>query len=180
MALPTTSTDNVRIGSTGFVLYAATGTTLPTTATAVPAAGFLANDVGYLSDAGITMSIGRETTDIKAWQNGDTVATIQTGHTVTLALEMLETNSDSLELYFGNFSSSSVEVDGTAPSQKAMIFHVEDSGNDIRIVVPIAKVTETGDVTFANADAVKWPITVTAYPDGNGNKAYIYFASEAS
>ncbi len=180
MALPTTSTDNVRVGATGYTLFAATGTTLPTNATTAPAAGFLANDVGYLSDAGITMSIGRDVTDIKAWQNGDTVRTIQTGHTVSFQFEMLETNSDALELYFGNFSSSSVEVDGTAMPQKAMIFHIEDTGNDIRVCVPIAQVTESGDVTFANSDAVKWPVTVTCFPDGNGNKAYIYFNSEAS
>jgi hypothetical protein len=61
-----------------------------------------------------------------------------------------------------------------------MIIHVEDAGNDIRIVIPNAQVTESGDVTFANGAAVAWPLTVTAFPDGNGNKAYIYFASEAS
>src|SRR5688572_30776964 len=180
MALPTTSTDNVRVGATGYLLYAATGTTLPTNATAAPAAGFLANDVGYLSDAGITMSVGRETTEITAWQNADVVRTIQTGHTVTFQFEMLETNSDSLELAFGNFSASSVEIDGTVPANRAFVIHVEDAGNDIRIVVPIGQVTENGDVTFANADAVKWPVTITAFPDGNGNKAYIYLASEAS
>lgn len=180
MALPTTAVDNVRVGSTGYILYAATGTTLPTTATGAPHALFLANDVGYLSDAGITMSVGRETTDIKAWQNGDTVRVVQTGHTVTFAFEMLETNSDSLELYFGNFSASSVEVDGSTMPQKALVFHIDDAGNDIRVVVPFGQVTETGDIVFANGEAVKWPVTITAYPDGNGNKAYLYFASEAS
>ncbi len=180
MALPTTATDNVRVGASGYALYAATGTTLPTAATTAPAAGFLANDVGYLSDAGITMSIGRETTDITAWQNADVVRTIMTGHTVTFAFEMLETNSDSLELAFGNFASNTVEIDGTVMPNKAFILHVDDGGNDIRIVVPNGQVTENGDVTFANNDAVKWPVTITAFPDGNGNKAYIYLASEAS
>lgn len=180
MALPTTSTDNVRVGATGYALYAATGTTLPTNATAAPAAGFLANDVGYLSDAGITMSIGRETTDITAWQNADVVRTIMTGHTVTFQFEMLETNSDSLELAFGNFSANTVEIDGTVMPNKAFILHIDDGGNDIRIVIPNGQVTENGDVVFANNDAVKWPVTITAFPDGSGNKAYLYFASEAS
>lgn len=180
MALPTVASDNVRVGATGYVLYAATSTTLPTNATSAPHANFLAGEVGYLSDAGITMSIGRETTDITAWQNADVVRTIQTGHTVTFAFEMLETNSDSLELAFGNFSSSSVEIDGTVMPNKAFVLHVEDAGNDIRIVVPNGQVTENGDIVFANSDAVKWPVTITAFPDGNQNKAYIYFASEAS
>jgi hypothetical protein len=152
MALPTTATDNVRVGATGYLLYAATGTTLPTNATSA----------------------------ITAWQNADVVRTIQTGHTVTFAFEMLETNSDALELAFGNFTSSSVEIDGTVMPNKAFVIHVEDAGNDIRIVVPNGQVSENGDIIFANADAVKWPVTVNAFPDGNGNKAYIYFASEAS
>lgn len=180
MALPTVASDNVRVGATGYALYAPTGTSLPTNATSAPAAGFLAGDVGYLSDAGITMSIGRETTDITAWQNADVVRTIMTGHTVTFQFEMLETNSDSLELAFGNFASNTVEVDGTTMPNKAFILHVDDAGNDIRIVIPNGQVTENGDVTFANNDAVKWPVTITAFPDGNQNKAYIYFASEAS
>lgn len=171
--------DNVRVGVTGVIYNAATGTTLPTNATTAPAAGFLAGEIGYVSDAGITQSIGADTTDITAWQNGDVVRTVQTSHTVTFQFEMLETNSKTLATYFGNFSSSSVQVRGDQMGRSAWVIHVEDSGNDIRIVIPDGQITERGDIVYASAEAVRYPITITAYPVSDV-KAYIYYASETS
>ena len=40
--------------------------------------------------------------------------------------------------------------------------------------MPNGQVTEVGVVTFAATEAVGWNVTMTAYPDANGNNAYIY------
>lgn len=172
--------DNVRVAVTGAVYYAATGTALPTNATTALNASFLANDVGYISEDGITMSVSEDITDIKAWQDGAIVRKVQTGHDVTFQFAMLETASDPLNLYFGNFSANAVEVDGSTMPRQSIIIQVDDGGNDIRIVIPDGQVTERGDIVFANAEALTYDVTITAYPDGSNNKAYIYFASEAS
>lgn len=170
---------NVRVGTTGQVFAAPTGTTLPTNATTAPHATFLAGEIGYVSDAGITQTIGAESTSIVAWQNADVVREIQTSHTVTFQFEMLETNSKTLAAFFGNYSASTVEVTGEQLGRQAWVIHVEDAGNDIRIVIPDGQITERGDIVYANAEAVRYPITITAYPVSDV-KATIYYAGAGS
>ena len=172
--------DNVRVAVTGAVYYAVSGTALPTNATTALNAAFYANDVGYISEDGITMAISEDITDIVAWQDGAVVRKVQTGHDVTFQFSMLETASDPLNVYFGNFSSNTVEVDGSTMPRQSYVIQVDDGGNDIRIVIPDGQVTERGDIVFANAEAISYDVTITAFPDGSNNKAYIYFASEAS
>ena len=53
--------------TTGAVLYAAVGTTLPTDATTAPY-GFTSG--GYVSEDGLTLSASFNTTDIKDWSKG--------------------------------------------------------------------------------------------------------------
>jgi hypothetical protein len=172
--------DNVRVAVTGAIYYAPTGTALPTSATAALNAAFLANDLGYISEDGITQSISEDITDIKAWQNAAVVRKIQTGHDVTYQFGMLETASDPLALFYGNFAGGVAEIDGGSLPRMSFIIQVDDGGNQIRIVIPDGQVTERGDITYANADAVIYDVTLTAFPDGSGNKAYIYFSSEGS
>lgn len=172
--------DNVRVAVTGAVYYAPTGTTLPTNATSALNAAFLANDVGYLDESGIVQSLATATTDIKAWQDSAIVRKLQTSHDLTYKMVMLETASDPLSLYYGNFASSASIINGTVLDHHAFVFQIDDGGNDIRVVVPDGQITERGDITYANAGAVTYDVTITAYPDGSNNKSYTYFSSEGS
>lgn len=43
-----------------------------------------------------------------------------------------------------------------------------------RIVVPSAKVTEVGDITYTDEDAIGYETTITAMPDSEGNTHYEY------
>lgn len=163
---------NVRVGVTGVVYVAPLGTPLPVSSATTPNAAFV--DLGYVSDGGITQSISVDTTDIKAWQNATTVRTLQTGHTVTYQLEFLEVNWATLDTFFGNFSGGVSELTSDQTLRKSWIFHVDDGDDDIRIVVPEGQITERGDTVLVSGDAVKLPITITAYPDDSGVKAYVY------
>lgn len=172
--------DNVRVAVTGAIYFAPTGTTLPTDATTALHASFLANNLGYISEGGITQSISEDITDIKAWQDAAVVRKIQTGHDVTYQFGMLETASGPLAVFFGNFTAGAVELDGSSLPRRSYVIQIDDGGNDIRIVIPDGQVTERGDITYANADAVIYDVTITAFPDASNNKAYIYYASEGS
>lgn len=170
---------NVRVGVTGAVFAAPAGTTLPTDAVSAINAAFV--DVGYVSEEGVATATATETNDITAWQNGDIVRKVQTAHDFTVAFTMIETNAKSLELYYGNYTggpggaSAVVQVKGVQGYRGRFVINVIDDQEEIRIVIPDGQVTERGDVTYVNGDAVSYPVTITCYPDSSAVKAYIYF-----
>src|SRR5687768_11806245 len=65
---------NVRVGITGGVRSAAVGTTAPTDPTSAYGAGW--NEYGYISEDGVEETFTSESTDIRAWQNGVLVRTV--------------------------------------------------------------------------------------------------------
>jgi hypothetical protein len=179
--MPDLVADNVRVGVTGGVYVAASGTSLPTNATSALAAGLQSGQFGYIDEAGVSLAIDEETTDIRAWQNGATVRTTKTGQTVSLSFTAMETNSVVLDNFFpGGFAASAAELTAEQSANKVWVVQVEDQGNDIRLVFPSAQVTSRGTVTFANGSAVTYPFTISAYPDSSGVSMYYYIASEAS
>lgn len=165
---------NVMVGVTGAAFVAPIGTTVPTDAEAPVAVAFL--DVGYIHEDGVTQSIETDVTDIKAWQNGDVVRKIQTQHDYTLNLKMIETTSTALKLYYADATAtaSAVKVTGAQSEHSAWVLEVRDGEKTVRIVLPDAQITERGEVTYKTDEAVAYDITITAYPDKNGVKAYIY------
>lgn len=175
---------NVRVGVTGAVYFAPSGTAVPTSVSTALNAAF--NDVGYIGEDGITESTATDSTDIRAWQNGDIVRRVQTSHDYSVSFTMLETKAKALELYYGNFTagpggaSGVVEIDGSQPYRGAFVLHVIDDTDLIRVVIPDGQVSERGDVQRVNGDATAYPITITAYPDSSGNKAYIYYETDAA
>lgn len=175
---------NVRVAVTGGVYRAPAGSVLPTDATAALASPFTDGEVGYATDEGVTQSIESDTTDLQAWQNGETVRTIQTSHTLTYALSLMETNENTLETYYGNHtgttSAGSVVINAEQGVRGAWVIQVLDGTHRIRICIPDGQVTERGETSFVNGEAIAYPITITCYPDNSGNKAYIYHADLGS
>lgn len=165
---------NVRVAVTGAALVAPLGTTAPTNSTTAVAATF--KDVGYISEDGVTQSISTDVSDIKAWQNGDVVRKVQTSHDYTLQFSMIETTDTTLKLYYADSTATAgaVKVTGAQSAHNVWVLDVKDGDDTIRIVLPDAQITERGEVTFKNDEAVGYDITLTAYPDTSGVKAYIY------
>lgn len=172
------SATNVLVGVTGSVYFAPAATAVPTTVGGSLNGAFA--DVGYISEDGVTTSTSTDTNDIRAWQNGDIVRRIQTSHDFSVSFSMLETNSRSLELYYGNYTGGAVTVDGSQPYRGAFVLNVVDDTNDIRIVIPDGQISERGDVQYVNGDAALYQVTITAYPDANGDKAFIYYGTSGA
>lgn len=167
-----TTSDNVRVAVTGGAYFAPTGTTLPTSPTAALDAAF--EELGYLSEEGITQTIDESITNIKAWQNGDIVRKVQDEHDVTFAMSLLETSDQTLDVYYGNYVNGTVEIKADNETRGEWVLNIVDGGDRLRIVIPDGQVTDRGDVQYVNGNAVMYPITITCYPDADDVKAYLY------
>lgn len=166
----------VRVGVTGEVYNAPSGTTMPTTPTATLNVAF--KGLGYLSEDGITMSVSTDTTDIKAWQNGDVVRKIQTGSDVTFGFTAIELNPVSLAAAFGNYtatdtSQGQVNITGNALATQTWVIDAVDGLARVRIVIPLGQPILDGDMPIGSSDPISLPMTITAYP-WLGVKALMY------
>ncbi len=164
----------VFVGISGVVYHAPLSTAasaVPSAASGTPNAAFKA--VGYVDDKGLTETPNTSTNKVKAW-NGDIVRVIQTEHDVTYKFNMLETNAETAAMYFGNGTAASGVVNSTVLANEMYLFDVADGTKVERIYVPNGQVTDRGPRVFVNSDAVSYAMTVTAFPDASGNKAYRY------
>lgn len=179
---------NVLVGTpdqatTGAILSAPIGTTLPTKATDTIDAAF--TDCGYISEDGLEFAPDYSTTDIPDW-SGATVRRLLEQFTGELTWTMLETNEAAMKVAFGDDYVTSVgattshgtqmtiQIGAHQPARKSWAFKMKDGDAKILIVAPNAQITSVDTVTFASNDAIKWPVTLTTYADANGHNLYIY------
>lgn len=178
---------NVRVGVTGAVYVAPTGTAAPTNEGSSLNAAFA--DLGYVGEDGVTESRDRTVDTIKAWQNGDTVRQVVTEATYQLSFTMIETREATVELYYGNapVSGSVVVVPTKTGGRKSFVVDVIDGDEAKRIYIAEGEVTETGEIVYANGEAIGYPVTIVGYStsaiqdaDGDNGAAEIWFSSLAS
>lgn len=161
------TSSNVRVAVTGGVYRGATTAAAPT-ATGSALTGF--TELGYLGDGGVRETSDRSTTDIRAWQNGDVVRTVVTESSVTFSFEMVETTQATLEAYYGVTATTGAGEGSIAirPAETggrfSWVFDLIDGANATRIYVPQGEVTERGEITYENGGAVRYPVTIKAYP----------------
>ena len=182
------STANVTAGKpavAGAIYYAPLGTALPADATTQLAGTYVS--LGYISDAGVTLSQSPSTENIKAW-GGDTVLTLVTDRTFTAQFTMLEAkNADVLKLVYGESNvsgslSTGITVKGNAKALEGHVIVIDTlltNGTAERIVFPAAYVTDVADVTYVDNAAVGYQVTITGTPgsDGDSQKKFIKAAT---
>lgn len=164
-----TDATKIRVGVTGAIYVAPTGTAAPTDATAALNAAF--KELGYIDENGVTESQGITSNKIKAWQNSDIVRTVQTEHDLTYKFAALESNTDVLAQMY-----PAGQITGAQRLGQEWVLHVVDGVNKVRVYVPNGQITNIDDVKYIAGDAIKYGFTITAYPDSSGVKAYIYRA----
>lgn len=164
----------------GAIFTAALGTSLPTTVNATLAAAF--ENVGYISDSGVVNSNSPSSTAIKAW-GGDTVLDVQTEKPDTFKFTLIEAkNVTALGLVYGTDNvtgtlNTGIKIEANSKEQvaKSIVIDMLLSNNTAkRIVLPNCKVTAVSDITYSDSAAVGYEITVSCYPDTNGNTHYEY------
>lgn len=169
--------ENVEVATTGAVYLAPIGATLPTASDEMLDPSF--QNLGYLSEDGITESPEIDTDTLKGWQNGDTVRVLQTGHSVSFDFTMIETNENTLAAYYGKVEANGdVKVTGRQLPRQALVIDVIDNGKIRRRVAEVAQITERGDVSLTNTEATGYPVTVTCYPGSDGETKFTILAAE--
>ncbi len=185
-------TQDVRIGApdqktTGAIKHAPLGTVMPTLSDITKASvalneAFVGDE--YVSEDGLTLTPAMSTTEIKDW-SGATVRKVLESFDGTLAWTMISTNPGAMGVAFGEdyvTTESATQTHGeqtrTAlgahlPEAQSWVFLMKDGDARIVITVPNGQVTEVSEVTFASNSAVGWGVTLSCYPDENGECIYI-------
>ena len=182
-ATGTKNAANVSVGkpmTIGGVYAAPIDTPVPTDATTALSEAFV--NLGYISDAGVTNTVESDSEAIKAW-GGDTVLNVQTSRTETFTYTMIESlNEAVLKQAYGeaNVAEGTVKHNGATRGRWVYAYEILLTGGKVkRVVVPVGEVTEVGDVVYVDGEPIGYEVTVTAYPDAEGNTAYEYVAAIA-
>lgn len=165
----------------GGVMIAPLTATLPSAADST-ATGF--TSLGYISDAGVTRSIQKDTEAVKAW-GGNVVLVLNKSKTETFKFVLLNgTDPNVLKLVNGdgNVSGSALSSGISAHSNnnddgghEFVIDMIENENTLHRICIPKGVVTDIGDVVYVDNAAIGYEITLTAIADASGNTCYEYW-----
>ena len=166
----------------GAVYRAPLGTALPTSASAELDEAVVS--LGYISEDGLTNENSIETEEVKAW-GGDTVLNPQTGKTDTFGATFIEAlNVEVLKMVYGDENVSGTLATGIivrANSKEAggscyVVDQIMREGALKRIVIANGKLSDLGEISYNDSDAVGYAVTLTALPgfsDGDTHKEYI-------
>lgn len=165
----------------GSVYRAPLGTDVPTDATTALDTAFKC--LGYISEDGITNATEKESEEIKAW-GGDVVLRPQTSYADSFTMTLIEAlNVEVLKTVRGDDNvtgtlDTGIAVKANSKEDTPHVYVIEQvmSGNvAARTVIPNATVTEIGEVTYADGNAVGYEITLGCMPDETGDTHHEYY-----
>jgi hypothetical protein len=174
---------------TGSVLYAPVGTALPTSSYVALNSGF--TDLGYVDENGLKQKEDRSNTDVFVW-GGDLISTLQEKYSRTMSFKLYQfLDSNVLAAAYRNSNltvTPATNVNGTevAVQMNSQIldtlswvfdgYYFTAAGFEalIRVVIPIGRITQLGDVDLTNKALTSVDATLKAFPDSSGNHGYLY------
>ncbi|WP_181062827.1 IPT/TIG domain-containing protein [Pseudoclavibacter sp. RFBG4] len=130
--------------------------------------------LGHISTDGVTQTIDQSTTKLTAWGNY-VLRTIESEHAVTYQYKLVEHNENSAKEFYGDDATVTEQQikSGMLPI-KTRVLVVRDGNRRMVVVIPRSQVIARGDQQMYGEDAVSYDMTIEAYEDEHGVKAYIY------
>ena len=174
---------NVSVGKPkvgGSIKIAPFGTPLPTDAVSNLDPAF--ENLGFVSDAGLTNSNTAETESIKAW-GGTTVLNVQTSKEDTFQYALIEAlNPTVLKHVYGDENVSgdltngiTIIANNNQQVEHAVVIDMILQGGYLkRIVIPNGRVSSVDTITYADNTAIAYNTTLFCAPDTTENEATHY------
>ena len=178
-----TSARNVAVGKpnlevSGGILAAVLGSSRPTDAETPLEEAY--ETQGYVGEDGVTETSERSTETIRAW-GGVKVRTVQTEYGCSISLTLIESRrAATLRTVFGE---ENVVVSGgviTVKRNEKVLPHrqyvidMKDGDNARRLDIGYGQVTEVGDISYVDGEAISYEITISCDPDDNGDSLVEY------
>lgn len=170
---------------TGGVRVAPLGTPLPTDAVTPLDSAFIS--LGRISDDGVDKTESRPKTDKFDW-GGSLIATLQDSFMLTLKFKLLQlVNADVQRAVHGEDNVTITAATSSHGTQIAAAINAKllDQGVYVidayymqmsgRLVVPIARPVEVGQLKWVHKDLAAYELTVQAFADNDNNMAYEYW-----
>ena len=143
------SAEKVVVGQGGTVMYGTIGITSPTSATAAPT-GY--NDVGYLDQDGLSLSVSPEVTDLFVWQAKQPVRREQQTTAINVSGQLAEWNAAIVPIVFGGGTvtggSYTFPTDQDAINEFAVLADVVDGTDKLRFIFHRATQAEAVETQF--------------------------------
>ena len=174
-----------KVGGAVFSATLAAGLVIPTDASTALTSDF--NDLGYVSEDGVTQTLSNDTTDVKEW-GGSTVLSIEDNFADEWKMKLIEaTNADVLKEVFGQNAvtvdaSGHITIAASAVGRDYRCYVVDmllRNGGIRRVVLPNAKISAVEDITHGAKDAVGYGVTLKCAPDASGKTHYEYIEPAA-
>nr|DAX79874.1 MAG TPA: tail protein [Caudoviricetes sp.] len=168
----------------GAVFVAPLKTALPEDAKSELDAAF--KNLGFISEDGIKNENTASSEDIKAW-GGAIVNSVQKEKTDKFKMTFIEAlNIDVLKFIYGKSNVEGSLETGVkikvgleeAEDQVMVIDTVLKGGYLKRVVIPICKLTEMGEIPYSDSDTLGYESTVSAFQDTEGFTHYEYIAKK--
>ena len=143
------------------------------------------DDSGYVNEDGVTITPSDSTESIRDW-SGAEIRRILTEFTGEIAWTHLELSAEAARNYFGE---DHVELTAATVSsgaqmraslgknelpRKGWYFKVKDGDRRVVVFVPHGQVTSRGEIPLTSTGAITLPVTLSTYPDADGQNIYIY------
>lgn len=171
--------------TTGAVLSGAVLTTIPATFADAEKALASMTDSGYVSEDGLTLTPDISTTEITEW-NKSVVRKVIDSFDGTLGVTLIQADAAGWKQALGDEYVTETAATKTAGAQthikmgahlapeRAWGFKMKDGDKRVIIIVPKGQVTTLDEMSFTATDAVKLPLTISAYDDGAGECIHIF------
>lgn len=172
------STAKPKVG--GAIYSAPLGTTLPTDAKTALNEAF--KSLGYVSEDGLTNNNTPSSDEIKAW-GGDTVVVVQTEKSDEFGYTLIETtNVDVIKEVYGKDNVTgtleagiTIKANSKELEEHCLVIDMVLKGGLLkRIVIPKGKISELGEISYTDSDAIGYETTLKCLPDSDENTHYEY------